>query len=243
MKRGALRLLHAGLFAGMLAGGIGMPMTGQGAAAPGQAGLDPMARRMQACTPCHGQEGRATAEGYFPRIAGKPAGYLYNQLLHFRDGRRTNAAMAYLVQHLSDDYLREIADWFARQQLPYPPPSAVRADAAQLARGERLVRDGDPARRIPACAACHGAALTGVQPAMPGLLGLPRDYIAGQIGAWKSRQRRAAAPDCMAEVSARLSSEDIAAVAAWLSTQPVPAGGQAAAGLAGTMPLKCGSMP
>jgi cytochrome c553 len=78
---------------------------------------------------------------------------------------------------------------------------------------------------------------------MPGLLGLPRDYIAGQIGAWKSRQRRAAAPDCMAEVSARLSSEDIGAVAAWLSTQPVPAGGQAAAGPAGTMPLKCGSMP
>ena len=39
-----------------------------------------MAQRMQACSVCHGKEGRATNAGYFPRIAGKPAGYLYNQL-------------------------------------------------------------------------------------------------------------------------------------------------------------------
>ena len=32
-----------------------------------------MASRVLACTACHGKEGRATAEGYFPRIAGKPA--------------------------------------------------------------------------------------------------------------------------------------------------------------------------
>ena len=205
--------------------------------------MDPMARRMQACTPCHGQEGRATAEGYFPRIAGKPAGYLFAQLVHFRDGRRSNAAMAYLVQHLSDDYLREIATWFSRQELPYPPPAASRPGAAQLARGEQLVRTGDPARRLPACAACHGDALTGVQPAMPGLLGLPRDYIAAQIGAWQGRQRRAAAPDCMAEIAGRMSSEDIGAAAAWLSLQPVPAGGRPADVPMPSMPLKCGSVP
>ena len=99
-----------------------------------------MARRMQACIPCHGREGRATAEGYFPRIAGKPAGYLFNQLVHFRDGRRVNAAMGYLVQHLSDDYLREIAEWFSRQELPYPPPAAVRGALPRMVEvgGERF---------------------------------------------------------------------------------------------------------
>ena len=55
---------------------------------------DTMAERVRACTACHGKEGRATSDGYYPRIAGKPAGYLYAQLRHFRDGRRTNAAMA-----------------------------------------------------------------------------------------------------------------------------------------------------
>ena len=49
---------------------------------------DTIAQRVVACTGCHGKEGRAAPDGYYPRIAGKPAGYLYNQLLHFRDGRR-----------------------------------------------------------------------------------------------------------------------------------------------------------
>ena len=124
-----------------------------------------------------------------------------------------------------------------------PPPAAARADAAQLARGERLVRDGDAARRLPACAACHGDALTGVLPAMPGLLGLPRDYIAGQIGAWRTKQRRAAEPDCMAEIASRMTGDDVAAAAAWLSTQPVPSGGRPAGAPAARPPLTCGSLP
>ena len=45
-----------------------------------------MAQRMQACVMCHGKEGRATNAGYFPRIAGKPAGYLLNQMKNFREG-------------------------------------------------------------------------------------------------------------------------------------------------------------
>ena len=42
---------------------------------------DTLAQRLQACTGCHGAQGRAASDGYYPRIAGKPAGYLYNQLL------------------------------------------------------------------------------------------------------------------------------------------------------------------
>lgn len=58
-------------------------------AAPGPLEVpDTIAERVQACTVCHGKQGRATNEGYFPRIAGKPAGYLFNQLVNFRDGRR-----------------------------------------------------------------------------------------------------------------------------------------------------------
>jgi cytochrome c553 len=66
---------------------------------------DTIAQRVVACTTCHGKEGRATNEGYFPRIAGKPAGYLYNQLVNFRDGRRDYPLMTYLVEHLTDSYL------------------------------------------------------------------------------------------------------------------------------------------
>jgi cytochrome c553 len=202
---------------------------------------DTMAQRMQACTACHGKEGRATRDGYFPRIAGKPAGYLYNQLVNFRDGRRRNAAMTHLIEHLSDDYLREIAGYFASLDLPYPPPRAEDRARPGQARGEALVKRGDEALRVPACVACHGAAMTGVVPAAPGLLGLPRDYLVAQLGAWRSGQRRAHAPDCMAQVAQRLSAEDIGAVASWLAAQPLPADAKAVAAPTSPPPMECGS--
>ena len=133
---------------------------------------DNMAQRTLACTACHGKEGRAGPDGYYPRIAGKPAGYLYNQLLNFRDGRRHYGLMARLLDPLSDAYLLEIAQHFAALDLPYPAPRAPDAAAAVLERGRALALQGRCGGQVPACAQCHGAALTGVAPNTPGLLGL-----------------------------------------------------------------------
>jgi cytochrome c553 len=183
---------------------------------------DGMAQRTLACTACHGKEGRAGPDGYYPRIAGKPAGYLYNQLLHFRDGRRHYGLMTGLLDTLSDEYLLEIARYFAALDAPYPPPAPTSLPPEQLQRGRQLAQKGDKANNLPACAECHGRALTGVLPAVPGLLGLPRDYLNAQLGAWRSGQRRAHTPDCMADIARRLSPEDLAAVTGWLAAQPVP---------------------
>ncbi len=101
----------------------------QAQARSGPAFEDTMAQRTQACSACHGAQGRAGPDGYYPRIAGKPAGYLYNQLLHFRDGRRHYGLMTRLLDPLSDAYLLEIAQHFASLQLPYPAPAPVRAPA------------------------------------------------------------------------------------------------------------------
>ena len=38
---------------------------------------------------------------------------------------------------------------------------------------------------------CHGDNLLGVAPWVPGLLGLSRDYLYGQLGFWKNGERRA----------------------------------------------------
>ncbi len=213
-------------------------------AAPASAPVaDTMAQRMQACVVCHGPEGRATNTGYFPRIAGKPAGYLYEQLQNFRNGRRRNAAMAHLLQHLSDDYLREIARHFATLDLPYPPARPHGLTPEQQALAETLVRQGAPERGIPACTACHGSRMAGRLPAMPGLLTLPADYLLGQLGAWRNGVRRAAEPDCMAHVARALTPEEVAAVSRWLSAQTLP-GGTAPdpAGATGEpLPMACGS--
>ncbi len=201
---------------------------------------DTLEQRVLACAACHGEQGEGLkANEYYPRIAGKPAGYLYNQLLNFRDRRRQSPVMNHVVAHLSDEYLREIAEHYAKL-----PPAAASvspaAAAAVLARGEALMTKGDAARKVPACIACHGKTLSGMNPDVPGLVGLDAQYIAAQLGGWRNGTRRAQAPDCMADIAAKLVPGDVEAISAWLGGRPRPA--HATAPLpAGALkpPLKC----
>ncbi|MFG6458775.1 c-type cytochrome [Roseateles sp. BYS96W] len=212
------------------------------AASSAEPAPDTLAQRALACTGCHGKQGRAAPDGYYPRLAGKPAGYLHNQLLNFRDGRRDYGLMSELIAPLSDAYLKELAGYFASLDLPYPPPQAPTLPTPALARAEQLVRHGDPARQLPACTACHGERLTGTQPVVPGLLGLSRDYLNGQLGAWRSGQRRAQPPDCMAQIAQALTDADIHALTQYLAGQPMPADPHPAAALAAPPPVRCGGL-
>lgn len=204
---------------------------------------DTIAARVQACAICHGNQGEGTDNDYFPRLAGKPADYLYNQLQHFREGRRKYAPMNYLVTYLSDDYLREIAVYYANLHPPYPVPEPSNLPLSQLERGRRIALNGDSARNVPACIACHGAKLTGAEPAIPGLVGLHADYISAQLGAWRSGVRHAAAPDCMHTIAIQLSDADIRAVSTWLALQPAPPDATPAPAGSLKLPLNCGSQP
>jgi cytochrome c553 len=75
------------------------------------------------------------------------------------------------------------------------------------------------------------------------LLGLSRDYLNGQLGAWRSGQRRAQAPDCMAGVAKALTEAEIHAVTQFLAGQPLPADAHPAAALPAPPPVRCGGMP
>src|ERR1700760_346346 len=116
---------------------------------------DTMAARVLGCASCHGAQGEGTSDVYFPRLAGKPAGYLYNQLVAFRDGRRRYPPMNYLLEFMPDAYLHAIADYFAGQRPPLPSQGPSTASNAVLALGQSLVTHGDPKRDIPACVNCH----------------------------------------------------------------------------------------
>lgn len=202
-----------------------------------------MSQHVEPCAPCHGSLGEGGRNPYFPRLAGKPSGYLFNQLLAFQEGRRHYAPMNYLLEFQRSDYLAAMAAFFSAQRLqvsPQPPPTA---SAAVLAHGEDLVEHGAAARSIPPCSACHGAKLTGMQPGIPGLVALNADYIVAQLGAWRYGTRTATAPDCMQLVAARLTDADVSAVAAWLSSRPLPADGAPLATGALRTPLSCGSEP
>ena len=196
-----------------------------------------------ACAPCHGQQGEGTDNDYFPRLAGKPAGYLTNQLIAFRDGRRRYAPMNYLLEYQTDAYLQKMAEYFAALR-PSPTPQTVTdASANVLTRGKMLVEDGDQTRGVPACAGCHGPKLTGMEPGIPGLVGLRRNYISAQLGGFRYGTRTAAAPDCMQLVAANLSEGDVTAVATYLASVPVPADASPVRQGALAMPFACGSQP
>ena len=204
---------------------------------------DTMAERVLACAPCHGAQGEGTRDPYFPRLAGKPAGYLANQLVAFRNGRRQYPPMNYLLAYLPEKYLHEMGEYFASLDPPLPPPAIPPVAAGVLALGERLVNEGDAARNIPACTSCHGLSLTGIEPGVPGLLGLRASYISAQLGAWRYGTRTALAPDCMQGIAARLTEGDVTAIAAWLSSRPAPSERRSAPKGSFALPFACGSQP
>lgn len=203
--------------------------------------LDSVEARVQGCVTCHGQSGQGTKNGYFPRIAGKPAGYLYNQLVAFRDGTREYPPMNYLVAYLPDAYLREMAEHFAKLRPPFEAKGPAPADPTMLARGRAIATVGDPGKAIPPCTACHGARLTGMNPGIPGLAGLRATYITAQLTRWRVGGRHAAEPDCMKRIVSRLSEDDIAAVAAWLARQDAPGDLSPESSNLNRMPMACGS--
>jgi cytochrome c553 len=210
---------------------------------PAFTSVDSIDARVQGCVTCHGHQGQGTSSGYFPRIAGKPAGYLYNQLLAFKNGTRKYPPMNYLVAYLPDKYLHEIAEHFAGERPPFAAREITPADPAVVTRGQTLVTGGDESRGIPACVACHGERLTGMEPGIPGLAGLRPTYIVAQLTRWQLGDRHATEPDCMKRIATRLSDQDIVAVAAWLSRQEAPKDLSPESSNLIRMPLACGSQP
>lgn len=192
---------------------------------------DNLDERIKPCIICHRDADLIDRDAYFPRIAGKPAGYLYNQLRNFRDGRRFYQPMAILLENLSDEYMREIAEYFADQPYTHPEPVVPALSPDETKSVETLMYSGDPERDLPACSACHGEALMGMQPAIPGLLGLPHAYLAAQFGGWRNGGiMRGQIPDCMSEIAKKLTQEEVNALALWLPGLPVsgqPAGADA----------------
>ena len=213
----------------------------QDEAVPAFKSIDSVEARVQGCVTCHGQSGQGTENGYFPRIAGKPAAYLYNQLIAFRDGTRKYPPMNYLVAYLPDPYLKEMAQHFASLRPAFAAKEQPNVDAAVVERGKAIATTGDPARGIPPCIACHGAGLTGMEPGIPGLVGLRAAYITAQLTRWRVGDRRAADPDCMKRIATRLSETDVAAVSAWLAMQDPPKDASPESSNLVRMPLSCGS--
>lgn len=206
MPRFSIRLFLA---ATALALGAGTAAAGRiGDAAAGKAWSED-----NVCKECHNPDGNSTVAEY-PRLGGQQAAYLYKQLRDFRDGRRKNVIMQALTQELGDQELANVSAHFAAQ----PAMKGAAQPANPL--GRRLFEQGDPERRIPACAGCHGAdgkgqAAAGL--AYPAIAGQHRFYLRGQLQDWRSETRRNSPDGVMNQIAKTLGDADIEALADYLS--------------------------
>ena len=172
------------------------------------------------CSACHGADGNS-ANPLWPNIAGQGAPYIVAQLTAFRDGasdpsnaKRYDPLMSPQAMALSDEDIRDLAVYFES----LPAPAQAVADASTIARGEALYRGGNVDNGVAACLACHGPTGRGNPAAIyPALQGQHSVYTVKQLNDYANGTRTSDGKvRIMREISARLSKEDIDAVASYV---------------------------
>ncbi len=73
------------------------------------------AKAKEVCASCHGVDGNST-DGSFPRLAGQYEDYLAKTLRDYRSGERNNAIMKGFAAALTDQDIRNLAAFYARQR-------------------------------------------------------------------------------------------------------------------------------
>jgi cytochrome c553 len=165
------------------------------------------------CTWCHG----ASAQGYgpAPRLAGQTRQYTENQLLSFRKHTRDNPfSQQYMwgaAANLSPMKARYLAIYFSTQ----PAKAASDGNSERTGAGRALYEDGDPASNTVACSVCHGPNAEGIRE-IPRLGGLSYYYLQRKLKQWGEGYHAAAAFP-MPGVASKLSSDEIEALASYLS--------------------------
>lgn len=167
------------------------------------------------CASCHMADGNSISP-LFPRLAGQQAPYLQQQLQMFRSrGRSDDAAHDYMwgvAGGLSDAQIAGVAAYFAAQK---PAPNPAKGDAALIAAGEAIYRQGRESSSTPACLACHGERAEGSELA-PRLAGQHAPYLFRQLQVFNSTQRPSAM--AMQAIVKTLSDADLRALAAYLQS-------------------------
>jgi cytochrome c553 len=164
--------------------------------------------RLALCGPCHGAKGQSTTPEV-PSLGAQPPFYLTVQLYMFRERMRVAEPMNAMLQGLSDDDLRRMADALAK--LPAPVPEAQETDSARVERAQALVQEHR-------CNFCHNQDFSGEQNA-PRLAAQRQDYLVKALRDYKNNARRAY-DTSMADVMFPLSDTDITDLAYFLARQP-----------------------
>jgi len=168
-----------------------------------------------ACATCHSTNGMGNSSAGFPRLAGLPQGYLAKQLEDFRSGKRASAVMQPIALALKNTEGEAVARYL--NALVVDAPSVGLNSTGSLGSvAEKLVKQGDWSRNIPACVACHGVSNTGVGESFPPLVGQSSAYIAAQLNAWRSGTRKNDPNELMSHIARSLSDTEVQDLSVYL---------------------------
>ena len=187
------------------------PAAAQNAAKPDLAKAEQLAK--QVCVACHAADGNSVAPAN-PKLAAQHANYLNKQLTNFKPqggkkAARESALMAGMVANLSDADMRALAAYYASQKLK--PAAASDKDLAAL--GQKIWRGGIAGKSVAACAGCHGPDGAGIPGQYPRLAGQFAEYVDAQLKLFRAGGRANDPNGMMRGVAARMSDEEIKAVA------------------------------
>jgi cytochrome c553 len=165
------------------------------------------------CTWCHGP----SAQGYAPapRLAGQRPQYIINQLARFRAHRRDNPfSKMYMwaaAANVGSEATRRLAYYFSTM----PAGAASDGNLALVAAGRTIYEEGAPESNVAACVACHGPRAQGIGQ-IPRLGGLGYSYLRDRLEQWHEGYDQTAVHP-MPHVASKLSSDQMAAIASYLS--------------------------
>jgi len=162
------------------------------------------------CAACHGADGNSGTPAY-PKLAQQHPDYLVKQLREFKSGQRANAVMSGMAAALSEDDMKNISAWVAKNKAK--PGFAKEKDLVTL--GERIYRGGIADRQIAACAGCHSPNGAGIPAQYPRLAGQQAEYTAAQLTAFRDGVRKNSIQ--MTGVAAKLNDREIKAVADYIA--------------------------
>ena len=172
-----------------------------------------LAGDIQNCTWCHG--GSAQGYGAAPRLAAQRPQYIENQLRsflnHTRDNPFSKQYMWGAAANLSPRTMRDLAIYFST----LPPQVANDGDKELAAAGRALYEHGNPDLNTASCAVCHGPNAEGIRE-IPRLGGLSYYYLKRKLKQW-GEGYHASAESPMPRVASKLSSNQIEALASYLS--------------------------
>jgi cytochrome c553 len=167
----------------------------------------------EGCAGCHGERGIAP-DPQFPNLAGQSAVAIYKQLHDYKSGSRVNEVMTGIAQSLEDQEIVDVSAHISSVAAATPPPGTPEMTDKDVV---RIVERGDPARGLPACNGCHGFN-SGGPIETPSLSRQSKNYLAGQLLAFKSAARQNDIYTRMRSVAAKLTDREIDLLATFYAT-------------------------